>query len=73
MTKSQMALLSMAMMASAFTSNQPRSICPEDIDVTPKEPIIPKGCKKYTFGEFETIASSEKSARKKHDKWLKKQ
>lgn len=46
---------------------------PEDLDMTPKPPVVPKGCKLYKFDDgFETVASSEKSARKKHEKYLKK-
>lgn len=46
---------------------------PEDIDVTPKPPVVPKGCKLYKFDDgFETVASSEKSAKRKHEKYLKK-
>ena len=31
--------------------------------------IIPAGCKEYDFGDFKTIASSEKSAIKKYNKF----
>lgn len=73
MKKNSLALLSLGLLASAFLNETPKTINikPEDIDITSKEPVIPNGCKKYVFGEFETIASSEKSARKKYDKWLK--
>jgi hypothetical protein len=41
----------------------------------PKEPVIPKGCKKYvfkeSFGTLEVIAINEKSAMKKYNKWCK--
>ncbi len=44
----------------------------DDIDLTPKTPPIPKGCKKYVFsgdnGSVEIIAMNEKSAIKKHEK-----
>ena len=55
---------------SAKNSNKLR---PQDIDVKPKEPVIPKGCKKYvfkeSFGTLEVIAMNEKSAMKKYKKW----
>lgn len=53
--------------------NERNATRPEDIDTTPKEPIIPKGCKKYvfkeSFGTLEVIAMNEKSAMKKYNKW----
>lgn len=59
-----------------------------DIDFTQKEPPIPKGCKEYWFninGGFSTekmrrdeivfkcIASNDKVAKKKFEKWSSKQ
>ena len=71
-----------AMMAALLSSsyetgeNNSNPLRPEDIDVTPKEPIIPKGCKKYvfkeSFGTLEVIAMNEKSAKKTYNKWLLK-
>ena len=57
-----------------FAGSKQNKTREEDIDFTPKEPPVPKGCKKYSFhGGFETIASSEKSALKKYNKWLASQ
>ena len=60
------------------------NVTPDKINVTPKEPIVPKGCKRYYFNvlgdcinwdngqyEFKCIAINVKSARKKFNKWLK--
>ena len=61
-----------AIMGSGYAENS-NPLRPEDIDVSPKEPIIPKGCKKYvfkeSFGTLEVIAMNEKSAMKKYNKW----
>jgi hypothetical protein len=70
-----------AMMGSGYAENS-NSILPEDIDTTPKEPVIPKGCSQYFFNKnggyntvkddytvFICIASNYKSAKKKFDKW----
>ena len=43
----------------------------EDIDLTPKTPPIPKGCREYYFNGFTTIASSPKKAMEKYVKWNK--
>lgn len=66
-------------------SDVKNNLKPEDIDVTPKEPILPNGCQYYYFDilgdyknydsgqyEFKCIAINEKSARKKFNKWLSK-
>jgi hypothetical protein len=72
--KSNLGLLAMAaaMMGGGYAENS-NPLRPEDIDVVPKEPPIPKGCKKYTFkesfGTLEVIAINEKSAMKKYNKW----
>lgn len=62
--------MALLMGGSADNSNPLR---PQDINVMPKEPIIPKGCKKYvfkeSFGVLEVIALNEKSAMKKYNKW----
>ena len=61
------------MLGSAGSAQNSNDLRPEDIDVKPKEPVIPKGCKKYvfkkSFGTLEVIAMNEKSAMKKYDKW----
>lgn len=41
---------------------------PEDIDVTPKKCIIPKGCSVYNINGKEIIALNEKSAIRKANK-----
>ena len=78
------------MMASSGYAKNSNSISPKDIDTTPKQPPIPKGCKEYFFnkeGEFyngvdgrppilktdvvySCVASSNKSAKKKFDKFI---
>ena len=66
----------LALMAAMFSqfgeSSLPRTN-PEDIDTTPKEPVIPKGCQKFTFveswGTLEVVAMNKKSAMKKYNKW----
>lgn len=55
---------------------------PKDIDLEPKKPLIPKGCKEYFFNslgdfintndglyDFKCVAISDKSAIKKFNKW----
>jgi len=74
-------LLGMAGMGSAENSN---SLKPKDINVTPKEPPIPKGCKEYFFdidGNFSTermlksecvfkcVASNDNNAKRKFEKY----
>lgn len=63
----------MADLNSPLDRNSKSDLRPEDIDVKPKEPVIPKGCKKYvfkeSFGTLEVIAINEKSALKKYKKW----
>lgn len=79
-----MAAALMADLNSPLDRNSKSDLKPEDIDVTPKEPILPKGCQYYYFDvlgdcrncdngqyEFKCIAISEKSARKKFERWLK--
>ena len=62
-----------AMMGGGYAENS-NDLAPQDIDVKPKEPIIPKGCKKYvfkeSFGTLQVIAMNEKSAMKKYNKWV---
>lgn len=45
---------------------------PKDINTTPKDLPLPKGCKKYSYSGFECVASSEKAALKKYRKWKDK-
>lgn len=58
---------------SPLDRNSKSDLRPEDIDVKPKEPVIPKGCKKYvfkeSFGTLEVVAMNKKSAMKKYNKW----
>ena len=65
-------LMAAAIMGNGYAENS-NPARPEDIDTTPKHPVIPKGCKKYffreNFGVLEVIAMSEKSALKKYNKW----
>lgn len=61
-----------AMMGGNYAENS-NDLQLKDIDVKPKEPIIPKGCKKYvfkeSFGTLEVVAMNKKSAMKKYNKW----
>lgn len=41
---------------------------PEDIDMTPPNKIIPKGCKVYNINGVEIVAMNQKSAQKKYEK-----
>lgn len=81
--KSKLGMLAVmaAIMDSGYAENS-NSIRPEDIDTTPKEPVIPNGCSQYFFNKnggyntvkdgytvFVCIASNFKSAKKKFDKW----
>lgn len=82
-----MAAALMADLNSPLDRNSKSNLRPEDINVKPKEPIIPKGCQKYYFDEvgnclydvkhetavFCCIAINEKSAMKKFNKWLSAQ
>ena len=43
-----------------------------NMDVRPKDPVIPKGCQEYHFHGFSCIASSEKAALKKYSKFKNK-
>jgi hypothetical protein len=83
--KGKLGLLAMtaALIGGGFgMDNERNSIRPEDIDTTPKEPVIPKGCSQYFFNKnggyntvkdsytvFVCIASNYKSAKKKFNKW----
>lgn len=72
-------LLAMAaMMGSIYdypgssTSNEKNPLRPEDIDVTPKEPVIQKGMRKFVIEGVEVFAINEKNAIKKFNKQNKK-
>lgn len=66
-------MLALAEMFNNLTGDIPkRRTRLSDIDFSSKEKPIPNGCKKYKFGDFETIASSEKRAIDKYNKWLNK-
>jgi hypothetical protein len=49
-------------------SNERNSIRPEDINVTPKEPVIQKGMKRFVIEGVEVYAINEKNAIKKYNK-----
>jgi hypothetical protein len=70
-------LAALSLMSGIFGSaKNSNNLRPSDIDITPKEPQIPKGCKKYvfkeSFGTLEVIAINERSATKKYNKWCAK-
>jgi len=44
-------------------------VTPNEIDITPKV-VIPKGCKVYNYPCFSCIASSQKAADKKYQRYL---
>lgn len=61
---------------------------PKDINITPKQPPLPKGCKEYMFNKnggfstermlreeivFKCIAASDKSAKKKFNTFITNQ
>jgi len=83
--------MAMAQYADIDDNRGDNKLRPEDIDVTPAQQVIPKGCKEYWFninGGFTNgmsgsnkvrkvdvvyycIASSDKAAKKKFDKFEK--
>jgi hypothetical protein len=76
MNRTLIALTTMAAMfdQSMYNYDKPtRRTKVSELDFTPKERPIPKGCQKYTykerFGILEVIAMNEKSALKKYNKW----
>ena len=84
--KSQLAMLAMSMDMMPQNTNF-RDTRSEDIPSSPKQPIIPNGCKKYCFDKygwygiekmkcshivFECIAANEKSAIRKFNNWKSK-
>jgi hypothetical protein len=68
-------LLAMAaMMGSIYDypgSTEKSSLRPQDIDVTPKEPVIQKGMKRFVIEGVEVYAINEKNAIKKYNKQYK--
>lgn len=68
-----------AMMGSGYAENS-NSIRPEDIDTSPKEKPIPKGCKRYYYNKNGICCKSESEvyfdamkpskAREKYERWL---
>jgi hypothetical protein len=68
-----------AMMGSGYAENS-NSILPEDIDTTPKEKPVPKGCKRYYYNKNGICCKSESEvyfdamkaskAREKYERWL---
>lgn len=92
MSKMKSLALMMAMAAitgdSMMKGNNWNKVQDKDLDLAPKQPPLPKGCKEYFFninGGFSTekmlrsevifkcVASNEKTARKKFDKWVEQQ
>ena len=71
-------LLAMAsMMGSIYdypgsSTNEKNPIRPEDIDVTPKKPVVQRGMKKFIIEGVEIYAINEKNAIKKFNKQHKK-
>jgi hypothetical protein len=67
-------LLAMASMMSGVldwplsSSNEKNPLRPEDIDVTPKEPVIQKGMRKFVIEGVEVYAINENNAIKKYNK-----
>lgn len=84
--KSQLGMLAvMSMMIGSEYADNSNDLRPEDIDTTPKEKPVPKGCQEYFFNKnrgynskedrhtvFYCVAASLKSALKKFDKWESK-
>jgi hypothetical protein len=68
------ALAIMAMMYNVELSSErgKNNLRPEDIDMTPKKKIIPKGCKIFNINGEEIVAINEKSAQRKYRSILKK-
>lgn len=70
------------MMGSRCAENS-NSLCPEDIDTTPKEPPVPNGCKRHYFNKYGECpkgqhlvyfdAMKKKSAIIKWERWLNMQ
>ena len=82
--RTALALAAIGDMSNLFDSNSKTSI--NDIDFTPKEVPLPKGCKEYFFNSlgdflnhndgvytFKCVAISDKSAIKKFNKWVNNQ
>jgi len=53
-------------------SNEKNPLRPQDIDVTPKKPIIQKGMKRFVINGIEIYAINHKNAIKKFEKKSKK-
>lgn len=66
-------LYAMMAMSSLYNNNEEHI---SNKKSTKKDKPIPKGCKKYTFkesfGTLEVIASNDKNAFKKYNKWCAK-
>ena len=67
------AMLSLAALASGdFGEPKGREIDEDKLREPVKKPV-PRGCKEYQYGDFTCIASSEKVAKRKYNKWLNQQ
>lgn len=79
--KSRLALLAIAAgLAAGGFGNDRNCINPKDIDVTPKEPPVPKGCERYYYNKAGICCKSESEvyfdatkpskAYEKYKRWL---
>ena len=76
------AMIPLALMSESFghVGNNTNDLRPEDINTTPKEPPVPKGCKRHYFNRFGECpkgqhlvyfdAMKRKSAIIKWERWL---
>ena len=79
------AMIPLALMGESFghIANDSNDLRPEDIDITPKETPIPKGCKRHYFNRYGECtkgqhlvyfdAMKKKSAIIKWERWLNMQ
>ena len=80
--KDKLGILSMmaAMMATSGYVENSNPLTPKDIDTTPKEPPIPKGCERYYYNKDGICSKSQslvyfdamkpRTAREKWERWL---
>jgi hypothetical protein len=78
------AMIPLALMSENFgqIGNDSNDLRPQDIDTTPKEKPIPKGCKRFYFDRGGICCKSESEvyfdamkpskAREKYERWLSK-
>lgn len=72
--------LTMGLIASSISSENSNPLLPKDIDITPKEPPIPKGCERYYYNRDGICPKSQsliyfdamkpRTAREKWERWL---